>query len=103
MGPKIWFIFALFAPILMLAVGAFPGAITRLPKLIYVAFLVALLCAGVGVFAASAWHGEAAVSTIGASKQGADPDYVEGPAKLGIVYLPARLYAPVLIDARPAK
>jgi hypothetical protein len=61
MSPKILFIFALFAPILMLAAGALPRAMTQLPKLIYAAFLIALLCAGVGVFAASAWHGEAAV------------------------------------------
>jgi hypothetical protein len=98
MGPKVLLIFVLFAPIVMVAASVSPGAgarvITQLPKLVYTTFLVGLLCAGVGVFAASAWHGEAAVSTIRGSKQGADPDYVEGLAKLGIVYLPAGLYAP---------
>lgn len=34
MGPKILFIFAVFAPILMLAAGAFPRTITQPPKLI---------------------------------------------------------------------
>jgi len=71
------------------------------PKLVYAAFLVALLCARIGVVAARAWHSEAvrpaAVSAI--SNSIADPDYVQGLAKLGIVTLPhARL-----IDARPKK
>ena len=75
-----------------------------LPRLVYAAALVALLCAGIGVFVAEAWHGEAAVSTIRDSKQGADPDYVEGLARLGLAYLPAYARRPlVLIDARPAK
>jgi hypothetical protein len=74
-------------------------------RLVYVAVLVALLCAGIGVFVAEAWHAEAAVKVNRGSKQGAEPDYVEGLAKLGIVYLPAGLYGrrPVLIDAQPAK
>ena len=68
-----------------------------LPRLVYAAVLVALLCACIGVFVAEAWHGKAAVSVIRGSKQGADPDYVEGLAKLGIVYLPGYARAPVVL------
>jgi hypothetical protein len=63
------------------------------PRLVYAAVVVALLCAGIGVFVAEAWHGEAAVGTIRGSKQSDDPDYVERLAKLGLAYLPAGLYA----------
>jgi hypothetical protein len=66
---------------------------TRRRKLVYATFLVASLCASIGGFAARAWHGkaawQAAASRIRDSKQVADPDYVEGLAKLGIVNLPA--------------
>jgi hypothetical protein len=96
MGPKVLLIVVLFTPIVMLAAGVSPGggarAITQLPKLVYAAFLVALLCASVGVFAAGAWHGEAplqdTVSAIRDSKQVADTDYVQGLARRGIIYLP---------------
>src|SRR6266567_3841277 len=60
----------------------------RPPKLVYAAFLSALfILAGIGVIAARAWNGEtlwpAAVSAIRDSNRGADPDYVQGLAKLG--------------------
>jgi hypothetical protein len=96
MGPKVLLIVVLFTPIAMLAAGVSPGggarAITQLPKLVYAAFLVALLCVGFGVFAAEAWYGEAplqdTVSAIRDPKQVADPDYGQGLARLGIIYLP---------------
>src|SRR5215831_2269821 len=49
MGPKILFIFALFAPILMLAAGAFPRAITQLPKLILGVFPLSFSTSAVAV------------------------------------------------------
>jgi len=65
---------------------------TRRRKIVYAAFLAALLCAGIGGFAARAWHGEApwqaAVSATREPTQVADPDYVQGLAKLGIVNPP---------------
>jgi len=66
---------------------------TRLPKLVYVAFVAALLCAGIGVVAAREWHSEAVrPAAVSADNPIADPDYVQGLAKLGIVTLPhARL------------
>jgi len=96
MGPKVLLIVVLFAPILMLAAGVSPGggarAITQLPKLVYAAVLVAFLYAGIEVFAVETWHGAAplqdTVSAIRDSKQVADPDYVQGLARLGIVNLP---------------
>jgi hypothetical protein len=64
----------------------------RRRKIAYAALLVALLCAGIGGFAARAWHGEApwhaAVSATREPTQVADPDYVQGLAKRGIVNLP---------------
>jgi hypothetical protein len=63
---------------------------TRLPKLVCAALLLGLFCAGIGVVAARERHSEAvrpaAVSAI--RDPIADPDYVQGLAKLGIVTLP---------------
>lgn len=56
MGLKILFLVALFAPIMMLATGVSLRAMTHLPKLVYAAIVVALLCASVGVIAAEAWE-----------------------------------------------
>ena len=66
---------------------------TRGAKLICVACLVALLCASIGVIAASAWsNGALWPAAVHQSTRdwdrGADPDYVQGLAKLGIVRLP---------------
>ncbi len=78
----------------------------RPPKLVYAAFLSALfILAGIGVIAARAWNGEtlwpAAVSAIRDSNRGADPDYVQGLAKLGIVKLPG--YVASAGRSRPTK
>jgi hypothetical protein len=64
---------------------------TRWAKLTYAAFLVALLCAWIGVIAVKSnealWA--AAVHPSDRDQNGvADPDYVQGLAKLGIVRLP---------------
>jgi hypothetical protein len=64
---------------------------TRWAKLTYAAFLVALLCAWIGVIAVKGnealWA--AAVPPPTRDWNGmADPDYVQGLAKLGIVRLP---------------
>jgi hypothetical protein len=76
------------------------------PQFVY-AFLVALFCAGIGVKAARVWNNEAlrpaGVSAIRDSKA-ADPDYMQGLARLGIVKLPGYEPRPaVLTDARPTK
>jgi hypothetical protein len=80
---------------------------TRQPKLVYAAFLVALLCAGIGVVGARAWHSEAvrpAAAVVHPTERVVfDADYVQGLAKLGIVNLPTYKPSPVLIDARPTK
>jgi len=81
----------------------------RLPKLVYAAFVAALLAAAIGVIVARAWNVEAlwpvaADQTQPGSNQGVDPDYVQGLAKRGIVKLPSyKPLPPVLIDARPKK
>jgi hypothetical protein len=66
---------------------------SRGAKLICAAFLVALLCASIGMIAASAWSNEALRPAAFHPStrdwdRGADPDYVQGLAKLGIVRVP---------------
>jgi hypothetical protein len=67
---------------------------TRLLKFVYAAFVVALICAGIGVITARAWGAlwPAAVHSAhpDSNPSVADPDYVQGLAKRGIVNLPVQ-------------
>jgi hypothetical protein len=60
----------------------------RLPKLVYVAFVAAVLSAVIGVIAASTWWPTAAHPAPRYSNQIAEPDYVQELAKRGIATLP---------------
>jgi hypothetical protein len=65
---------------------------TGLLKFVSAAFVVALICSGIGVITARAWGAlwpTAVHSVHPDSNPGvADPDYVQGLAKRGIVKLP---------------
>jgi hypothetical protein len=61
---------------------------TQWAKLTYAAFLVALLCAWIGVIAAKSNDAIWAAAPARDRNGVADPDYVQGLAKLGIVRLP---------------